>query len=209
VFLDRDGVLNRNIFYPDTQRWESPRRVDEFALCPGVVPALQHLRSAGYALFLVSNQPNTVNGKSSFAALAGMHAVLAEALRGAGLRLDGAFYCTHAPAVSGVCACRKPSPWFLDRAIRAHDLRAEECWMIGDRATDMECGRAAGVRTAWVRTGHETLELEPAFCDRIAENLPEAVGQILLAEAAFQDAAATGPCAAAAGGRAIRASSSE
>jgi D-glycero-D-manno-heptose 1,7-bisphosphate phosphatase len=179
VFLDRDGVLNSNIFYADTGRWESPRRVEEFSLCPGVPAALHALQSADYALFLVSNQPNTVNGKSSFAALAGMHAMLVEALRGAGVRLHGAFYCTHAPALSGACACRKPSPWFLARAIQMHGLRAQDCWMIGDRATDMECGHAAGVRTVWVRTGQEPCAPAPALCDRTAANLPEAVEQIL------------------------------
>jgi D-glycero-D-manno-heptose 1,7-bisphosphate phosphatase len=209
VFLDRDGVLNPNVFYADTRRWESPRRVEEFSLCPGVLVALRALQGAGYALFLVSNQPNTVNGKSSFVQLAGMHALLAESLGRAGVRLRGAFYCTHAPVVSGACACRKPSPWFLDRAIQAHGLRAQECWMIGDRATDMECGRAAGVRTVWVRTGQEPRVPQPALCDWTAANLPEAVEQILRERTVLQDAAATAPGADAVGGRTIRVSSSE
>ena len=81
--------------------------------------------------------------------------------------------------------------------------------MVGDRATDMECGRAAGVRTAWVRTGQEAREPAPSLCDRTAANLPEAVGQILSARTEFQDAAAIDPGADAAGGRTIRVSSSE
>jgi D-glycero-D-manno-heptose 1,7-bisphosphate phosphatase len=179
VFLDRDGVLNANVFYPETGRWESPRRSVEFAVCHGVPGALVRLQRAGFLLFLVSNQPNTVNGKSSFAALAAMHALLAETLRREGVRLHGAFYCTHAPSVSGACACRKPSPWFLERAIQTHRLRAADCWMIGDRATDMECGRAAGVSTAWVCTGQEQQVPAKRLCDRIVGDLPDVVEQIL------------------------------
>lgn len=181
IFLDRDGVLNANVFYSETGRWESPRRAAEFVVCPGVPAALARLQHAGFLLFVVSNQPNTVNGKSSFAALTTMHAALAETLRRARVRLHGAFYCTHAPSVSGVCACRKPSPWFVQKAIDAHGLCAAKCWMVGDRATDMQCGRAAGVSTVWVRTGQELQAPQATLCDRVAENLPDAVGQILSA----------------------------
>jgi ribonucleotide monophosphatase NagD (HAD superfamily) len=80
--------------------------------------------------------------------------------------------------------------------------------MIGDRATDMECGRAAGVRTVWVRTGQEPRVPQPALCDWTAANLPEAVEQILRERTVLQDAAATAPGADAVGGRTIRVSSS-
>ncbi len=180
VFLDRDGVLNRNVWYADTQAWESPRSPEEFTLHDGVLPALAILRDAGFLLFLVSNQPNAVNGKSKPDALDAMHAQLSAALASAGLRLEDAFYCTHHPRFTGPCPCRKPSPFFLQKAARDHGLALPGCWMVGDRATDMECGRAAGTRTAWVKTGQEPRspgrELMDMEGSTLAELAPEIAG---------------------------------
>jgi phosphoglycolate phosphatase-like HAD superfamily hydrolase len=51
--------------------------------------------------------------------------------------------------------------------------------MIGDRATDMQCGRAAGTRTAWIRTGQETVVPAADTVDLESTHLPAAVEQIL------------------------------
>ena len=179
VFLDRDGVLNRNVWYPDTGAWESPRLLAEFQLAEGVLPALASLRDAGYLLFLVSNQPNAAKGKSPPGELEAMHAVLTEQLAGTGIVLAGAFYCVHHPQFTGPCVCRKPRPYFLNEAARTHRLSLSECWMIGDRSTDVACGRAAGVHTAWVRTGQEPDSPSGSLIDVWSESLPDAARQIL------------------------------
>ena len=179
VFLDRDGVLNRNVFYPDTGAWETPRLPHEFHLANGVIPALASLHSAGFLLFLVSNQPNAAKGKSPADALEAMHTLLTAELQAAGLAFAGVFYCTHHPEFTGPCPCRKPSPYFLLGAAQKHGLALEKCWMIGDRPTDMECGRTAGVHTAWICTRQERKVPPAALIDVASFNLPEAVRQIL------------------------------
>jgi D-glycero-D-manno-heptose 1,7-bisphosphate phosphatase len=73
IFLDRDGVINRNVRNPATGEDESPLTVEGFSLLPGVMPALRSLRTAGYQLFLVSNQPNHAKGKASLATLDAIH----------------------------------------------------------------------------------------------------------------------------------------
>lgn len=179
VFLDRDGVLNPNVYYADTSNWEAPRTAAEFRLNPDVLPALHRLRDAGFLLFLVSNQPNVAKGKSRPGALESMHAHLEAALAEVKIRLTDAFYCVHHPEFTGACLCRKPSPHFLLQASSTHSLLLSECWMLGDRITDMQCGRNAGVRTGWIRTGQERAEPTAALCDITANNLGEAVEQIL------------------------------
>ena len=67
VFLDRDGVINANVFYADTGEVEAPRTAADFTLLPGVLEAMQRLQSAGYLLFLVSNQPNQAKRKATAA----------------------------------------------------------------------------------------------------------------------------------------------
>jgi len=58
VFLDRDGTINRNQYYPDSGEFEGPRSADDFELYPWAIPALTALKQAGYCLLIVSNQPN-------------------------------------------------------------------------------------------------------------------------------------------------------
>ena len=178
VFLDRDGVLNRNVWY-DTGAWESPRLPREFQLADGVLPALARLSEAGFLLFVVSNQPNVAKGKAPPGALEAMHVLLTQALAAQALSLADAFYCTHHPSFTGPCPCRKPSPYFLEGAARDHGLLLRDCWMVGDRVTDMECGRAAGTRTAWVHTGQEAETPSAHLVDVWGRNLAEVAGRIL------------------------------
>ncbi len=179
VFLDRDGVLNRNVFYADTAAWESPRQPSEFELTEGALPALAKLRDAGFLLFLVSNQPNAAKGKSSPDALRAMHALLAAAMQAWEITFSGVFYCTHHLDYTGPCVCRKPSPYFLKQVAQEHSLSLEHCWMVGDRITDLQCGRAAGTRTAWVHTGQEPEVPSPELVDVQSADLPEIVLHIL------------------------------
>ena len=78
IFLDRDGVLNALVFYPDTSEYESPRVADDFALKPDAVDALKLLR--GWPLFLISNQPSYAKGKTPLAVLKAVHERLEECL---------------------------------------------------------------------------------------------------------------------------------
>jgi D-glycero-D-manno-heptose 1,7-bisphosphate phosphatase len=152
VFLDRDGVINRNVFNPATGEYEAPLTAGDFELLPGVRRAFLQLHHAGFLLFLVSNQPNHAKGKCSLADLRAIDTEMRRELAAIGVEFAAAYYCLHHPngdvaGYSGPCACRKPSPYFLLRARREFRLDFQQSWMLGDRATDTECGRAAGVRT--------------------------------------------------------------
>ena len=57
VFLDRDGVINREIWYPRTGEWEAPLVPEDLELVPGALGAMKELEGLGYLLLLVSNQP--------------------------------------------------------------------------------------------------------------------------------------------------------
>jgi D-glycero-D-manno-heptose 1,7-bisphosphate phosphatase len=159
VFLDRDGVLNRNVLDAATGEYGAPLSVEKIELVPGVIRGLLRLRDAGFLLFVVSNQPNYAKGKSSLEELAAIHEQLKSELDMAGVEIAEFYYCYHHPrgvveGYSGPCDCRKPSPYFLFKARDAYGLDLDASWMIGDRATDIECGRAAGVRTIRVAEDH-------------------------------------------------------
>jgi D-glycero-D-manno-heptose 1,7-bisphosphate phosphatase len=161
VFLDRDGVLNRNIFNSITGEYESPSKPEEFKLFPNILPALCGLQRAGCLLFLVSNQPNYAKGKSTLEELHAVHSCLVVALQTGGVRFADYYYCFHHPhgkvaGYSGLCQCRKPSPYFLLKCRDEFGISLSDSWMVGDRPTDIECGMAAGVKTIRVEEDHPT-----------------------------------------------------
>ena len=169
------------MFYPDTQEWESPRVAADLRLIPGAARAVAGLREAGWAVFLVSNQPSFAKGKTTLAALREVHAALLAGLDQAGAGLDGASYCFHHPqgivaGYSGPCLCRKPSPFLLQEAARGRGLLLAASWMVGDQDMDVLCGRNAGCRTILIpceasrakRGNHAPDHL----CTELAEILP-------------------------------------
>jgi len=183
IFLDRDGVLNALVLNPATGRMESPLTPEDFRMVPGVIPALRRLQEAGYLLILVSNQPNYALGKSDWLTLGLIHHKFVTELADGGIHFDRFCYCLHHPkgVVAGFsrsCLCRKPSPWFLLRARDDFRLSLGESWMIGDQPTDVECGRAAGVRTLGIGAGAGA-GLVDAGADAVAGDLGEGVRIVL------------------------------
>jgi D-glycero-D-manno-heptose 1,7-bisphosphate phosphatase len=184
IFLDRDGVLNPLVLNPASGRRESPLRAEDLRLVDGAAAALGRLRRSGYSLILVSNQPNYALGKCSLAELNAIHAKLLIELDAAGICFARFCYCLHHPkgvqrGYSGLCACRKPSPWFLLQAADELRISLAASWMIGDQPTDTRCGQAAGVHTVRiVESGTGPAAIDPC-AELVAADLCAAVDLIL------------------------------
>lgn len=190
VFLDRDGVINPTVLNPSTGRMESPLSADDFCLFDGVLEALYRLREENYPLVLVSNQPNFALGKSTLDGLTAIHYKFVHELVRSGIAFARFCYCLHhprgvRPGYSGLCVCRKPSPWFLLRARDDFGFTLANSWMIGDQPTDMQCGKAAGAKTIRIAAdapASDSLKAArplTAGADHFVRNLSEAVDIIL------------------------------
>jgi D-glycero-D-manno-heptose 1,7-bisphosphate phosphatase len=151
VFLDRDGVLIRDVHLLS--------RVEQIQLLPGVPGALERLRNRGFVLVMVSNQPVVGRGVCDEDAVRAIHDALQERILAAGgPRLDRLAFCPHHPhaeraAYRQDCDCRKPAPGMLLEAARELELDLARSWMVGDRVSDIGAGAAAGCRTVLVETG--------------------------------------------------------
>jgi D-glycero-D-manno-heptose 1,7-bisphosphate phosphatase len=172
VFLDRDGVINRAVErdgkpYP-------PRGIADFEILPEVPAACAKLKAAGYLLVVATNQPDVGRGTIEQSLVEKIHAHMVTQLP-----IDRVEVCYHPGQGLSNCDCRKPRPGMLLRA--AAVLRADlaQCWMVGDRWRDVDCGRAAGCRTIFVDRGYaEELKQKPDFT---VKNLLEAAEIILSA----------------------------
>jgi D-glycero-D-manno-heptose 1,7-bisphosphate phosphatase len=159
VFLDRDGVLVEEIYYPETGETEAPLRPEDVRLLPGAASAAHMLTQAGYALVLISNQAGYAKGKTSLRTLWLTHERFVALLAREGVTLDGVFYSySHPngimPFFSGPSLERKPGPYHLIIAAAQLDIDLACSWLVGDRDSDVACARAAGVRPILVENAN-------------------------------------------------------
>jgi len=178
VFIDRDGTLSEEVGYIN-----HPSR---FHLFPYAAEAIRHLHEHGWLAVLTTNQAGVARGYFSEEMISNVHQAMTNDLEREGARLDAIYYCAHHPSVGEPpyrvdCDCRKPKPGLIIRAAGDLDINLDESWMVGDRYSDIELARNAGVKSAFVFSGYGRGEWEhqrstwvhqPAL---VAENLLEAV----------------------------------
>lgn len=147
IFLDRDGVIVDDPGYV--------HRVEDLALLPDAVEGLKQLCSAGYALVIVTNQSGIARGYFTEAQYHVFTEALLARLHVAGVDIDAVHHCPHLPDATVAahaidCDCRKPRPGMLLRAIAQLGLDPSRSFMVGDKPSDIEAGRAAGLRASFL-----------------------------------------------------------
>ncbi len=171
IFLDRDGVINANV-KRDGQP-VAPTMLADFQFIPGVREAIFQLKSAGFAIIVVTNQPDVATGRTPRETVEAMHAKILEHLP-----VDDIKTCYHVDADS--CACRKPKPGMLLQVKAERGIELSQSYLIGDRWRDIEAGRAAGCLTILVDYGYQQSSLSTP--DKTVTSVPEAVAYILTVE---------------------------
>ena len=148
LFLDRDGTL-----IIDKDYLSDPAGVE---LISGTTEALRAARSLGYKLFLFTNQSGIGRGYFTLADAVACNNRMIELLD---LGPDVFTEICIAPESSDQPAVyRKPSPRFIHESIARHSLNPAQCWMIGDRESDLEAGLNAGIHAVAVCTGKYSAE---------------------------------------------------
>jgi D-glycero-D-manno-heptose 1,7-bisphosphate phosphatase len=142
AFLDRDGVINvdRGYVY----------RREDFDFVPGVLDGARMLDELGFALVVVTNQSGIGRGLYTEEDFRRLTQWMVESLAAAGAPIAGVYFCPHHPTeASGryriACACRKPAPGMLLQAARDLGVELGASAMFGDRESDLQAAKAAGV----------------------------------------------------------------
>ena len=182
VFIDRDGTISEEVGYIN-----HPSR---FRLFPYAAPAVHLLNENGWLVFVVTNQAGVARGYFTEEMIQTVHEQLTQDLESNGARLDAIYYCAHHPSVGeppyrSYCDCRKPKPGLIRRAAEEFEIDLNRSWMVGDRYSDIQLARNAGVKSAFVMSGYgrgewehqrQTWEQQP---DLVAKNLLQAVDAII------------------------------
>jgi D-glycero-D-manno-heptose 1,7-bisphosphate phosphatase len=168
VLFDRDGVLMEEVHY-----CADPARVKAYT---GAGEALRRIRAAGFHTFIVTNQSGIGRGLITEAQY---RAVQEELLRQIGPgSIDAAYFCPDVPGTPSFR--RKPAPGMALEAAAEYGLDLSRSFFVGDKSSDIECGRRAGMRTILVLTGYGAeQDCAPDFT---ARDLAEAADIILKPE---------------------------
>jgi D-glycero-D-manno-heptose 1,7-bisphosphate phosphatase len=140
VFLDRDGVIVRDVHFLRT-----PSQIEFLEH----VETLAHLKER-YYLVVATNQSGIGRKLFTELDLIAIHSDLVSKLASMGVAIDAFYYCPHLPTAELAayrmdCDCRKPKAGMLMRAAREYGLDLTRSYMLGDSHRDIAAGRAAGL----------------------------------------------------------------
>ena len=169
VIFDRDGVLNVDhgyIFEPEKLEWT-----------PGARRAVRRCNEAGVLAIVATNQSGIGRGYYDEAAMQALHEQMKTDLAAKDAWLDAIYWCPfHPEAVTEALRHpdhpdRKPNPGMILRALADWSLGPADVILIGDKDTDMEAARRAGV-AGHLFTGGDL----DAFVSELLETLPDTDG---------------------------------
>ncbi|MCW5909897.1 MAG: HAD family hydrolase [Cyclobacteriaceae bacterium] len=164
VFLDRDGVLNK-----DNPQYTY--RVEAFEILPGVLEATRLLKAAGFRLVVVTNQSGIAQGIYTREQMEACHRYFQQV---SGNSIDHFYFCPYHPSVTESLG-RKPGTLMFEKAIARFSIDVSASWMVGDRGRDIVPARKLGIKT--IQIGNE---VEPENkADYQVDSLLEAAHRIL------------------------------
>lgn len=137
LFIDRDGVINVDKVHVF--------RIDQFEFTNGIFELCRRYYDSGYLILIITNQAGIAKGlysENDFKIL--MSWVLQEFERRE-IKISEVYHCPHHPEFTGTCSCRKPEPGMIFQACSEYDLNIKKCVLIGDKESDIEAGRRAGI----------------------------------------------------------------
>lgn len=167
VILDRDGTIN-----VDSQYISDPEAVK---LLPGAVKGLQELQKMGLGLVVITNQSGIGRGFLREEEASRVNRRIQDLLKNQGVTLDGIYVCPHQPEDS--CSCRKPATGLLEQAARELKFLPEECFVIGDKESDVELGFRVGATSFFISSNASQegiLRSQKNSSCHVVRNLPEA-----------------------------------
>lgn len=144
IILDRDGTINED----SAEFVKSP---SEWQPLPGALEAIARLNHAGWHVVVATNQSGLGRGLFDVASLNAMHAKMHAMLAAVGGKIDGIFYCPHAPDEQ--CRCRKPEPGLFEQIGDRYGVDLHGVPAVGDSARDLVAALAAGCEPHLVLTG--------------------------------------------------------
>ncbi len=150
VFLDRDGVVNKEVGYL--------HKIEDFEFINGVFDACLDFQSSNYKIIIVTNQSGIGRGYYSEKDFHTVTDWMLGQFKDHEVDILDVLYCPHRPDSN--CDCRKPKPGMFNQANAKYHINMEASWMIGDKEADIQAANSAGIsNTVLVKSGHDIDEI--------------------------------------------------
>jgi D-glycero-D-manno-heptose 1,7-bisphosphate phosphatase len=137
LFIDRDGVINIDKVHVYLK--------EEFDFTPGIFDLCRKYSDAGFLIIVITNQAGIAKGIYTESDFLKLTEWMTGEFRKNGIKISKVYFCPHHPDISGPCECRKPKPGMILKAKEEFDLDLLQSVLIGDKETDLQAGRSAGI----------------------------------------------------------------
>ena len=158
IFLDRDGVINKEVNYLIRKK--------DIKIINGVPEALKELKDRGFMLIVISNQPSVARGWVTKEGIEEINNEINRRIKEkSDIEIDKFYFCPHHPNATlkkfrKICKCRKPCPGMILQATKEFDINLEESWVIGDRISDIATGKEVGCKTILIEKEYSYNKIE-------------------------------------------------
>ncbi|MDA7441017.1 D-glycero-beta-D-manno-heptose 1,7-bisphosphate 7-phosphatase [Candidatus Pseudothioglobus singularis] len=150
IFLDRDGVINKEVRYLF--------KISNFEFIHGIFDSCLYFQKLGYKIIVITNQSGIARGYYNENDFSHLNDWMLSKFKERKVNILDVFHCPHEPKLG--CDCRKPRPGMFLNAQKKYDINMKKSWMIGDKETDIVASNAAGIKkTILVRSGHSIDEI--------------------------------------------------
>ncbi len=144
LFLDRDGVINHE------KKEDYILNRGEFRFYEGVLDAMKKLNGIFSTIVMVTNQRGVGRQLMTEEALTEIHDLMLEEITVSMGRIDKIYYCT---SLENQSYHRKPNPGMAHQAKEDFPhIDFAKSIMVGNKLSDMQFGRNAGMFTVFVAT---------------------------------------------------------
>ena len=168
IFLDRDGVINKEVGYL--------HKIEDFEFIDGVFEACKYFQSVGYKIIVITNQSGITRGYYGEQEFHAVNNWMLEQFKDNGIEILDVFFCPHGPEDN--CDCRKPKPGMFIQANNKYGIDMNKSWMIGDKEADITAANAAGIQnTILVKSGH-AIDEQNSNAQFILDSIKQAQGAI-------------------------------
>ena len=146
IFLDRDGIINREINYL--------HKIDDFEFTDGIFDACLYFLNLGYKIIIITNQSGISRGYFTESDYQKVTQWMLNQFKYKNISILDVFHCPHGP--DSTCDCRKPNPGMFLQAKAKHNTNMTLSWMIGDKERDIIAANKAGINnTIMLKTDHK------------------------------------------------------